>query len=156
MSETIQIRHAILTDARQMSELVSTVTRQHIGPQLSGTGLQVLLRSMDEESVRTRLVDAWPTFCAFRDATLAGVIVIKPPFHLYQLFVRSDVHGKGIGGSLFEAAEKQVVEDTGGVIRTVNASLNAIQFYARLGFESQGSVMEHDGVSFQPMVRVSG
>jgi len=155
MSETIQIRRAILTDARQISELVSTVTRQHIGPQLSGTGLQVLLRSMDEESVRTRLVDTWPTFCAFRDATLAGVIVIKPPCHLYQLFVRSNMHGKGFGRSLFEMAEKHVIEAGGYGIRTVNASLNAISVYKRLGFELSGPVMEQDGVRFQPMVRIA-
>ncbi len=156
MSETIQIRHATPTDARQISELVSAVTRQHIGPQLSGTGLQVLLRSMDEESTRTRLVDAWPTFCAFRDGTLAGVLVIKPPCHLYQLFVRSDMHGKGIGRCLFEVAEKRVIEDTGDGLRTVNASLNAVGVYKRFGFELKGSVMEHDGVSFQPMVRIPG
>jgi len=156
MSEMIKLRHAILSDARQVSELVSSVTRQHIGPQLCGAGLNALLLSMNEESTRKRLVDAWPTFCAFRDEVLLGVIVIKPPGHLYQLFVRSDMHGKGIGRSLFEIAEKSVFEESGNAIRTVNASLNAIPVYKCLGFELNGSVMEHDGVRFQPMVRNPG
>ena len=156
MPETLQIRRAIADDAGQLSELVSSVTRQHLGPQLSEAGLQALLLSMNEASTRERLVDDWPTFCAFRDEVLVGVIVIKSPGHLYQLFVCSDLHGKGIGRSLFEVADKRVIEETGNGIRTVNASLNAIPVYKRLGFELNGSVMEHDGVRFQPMVRNPG
>lgn len=156
MSETPKIRRAIPDDARQVSELVSSVARQHIGPQLSGAGLQALLLTMDEESTRIRLVDAWPTFCAFQARVLAGVIVIKPPAHLYQLFVRSDMQGKGIGRSLFEVAEKRVVEATGTGIRTVSASINAVSVYKHLGFELNGPELEKDGVRFQPMVRSSG
>ena len=156
MPEMIQIRPAIPDDAGKISDLVSSVTREHIGPQLSRAGLATLLRSMSGEPTRKRLLDAWPTFCAFRDDGLVGVIVIKLPGHLYQLFVRSDVQGKGIGRSLFEVAEQHLVEGAGNGIKTVNASLNAVSVYQRLGFELNGSVMEYEGVRFQPMVRNPG
>ena len=154
MSETLQFRRAILDDADEISDLVSNVSRKHIGPGLCRSGLQALLRSMDKEATVKRIADGWPGFCALVGQVLVGVAVIKPPGHLYQLFVRSDVQGKGIGRSLFEIAEKHVIDETGNEIRTVNASLNAVSVYKRLGFELNGAIMEHDGVRFQPMLRV--
>lgn len=154
MSGTLQFRRATLGDADEISDLVTNVTRKHIGPGLSRSGLDVLLRSMDEEATVKRIADGWTGFCALNDRVLVGVVVIKPPSHLYQLFVRSDMQGKGVGRSLFEIAEKHVIEVTGNKIKTVNASLNAVSVYKRLGFELNGAVMEHDGVRFQPMIRV--
>jgi predicted GNAT family N-acyltransferase len=156
MPETIQFRRATQDDSQQISDLVSTVTRKHIGPLLSSAGLVALLRSMDLASTRKRISEAWPTFCALQDQVFVGVIVIKPPSHLYQLFVRSDTHGKGVGRSLFQIAEMHVIEDLGSGIKTVNASLNAVSVYQRLGFELKGEVKEQDDVRFQPMVRTLG
>jgi GNAT superfamily N-acetyltransferase len=151
--EEIRYRPANSSDAAAISDLVADVTRQHIAPGLSESGLQNVLRELDETSTRRRLDDAWPAFCATRDQALVGVIVVKPPDHLYQLFVQSAMHGKGIARRLFEIADRHIREAAGQGINTVNASLNAVAVYRRLGFELQGTVVERDGVRFQPMLR---
>ena len=147
------IRIATVDDAHAISRLVSSLTLSHVGPSLGGGGLDKLLDSMDVTSTRKRLNDGWPTFCALQRRELVGVVVIRPPSHLFHLFVRSDVQGCGIGRALFEVADKIANEVAGVPLATVNSSLNAILVYERLGFVPEGPIRDVEGVRFQPMVR---
>ena len=147
------IRSANIIDADKISRLVSSTARDHIGPTLGESGLETLLCSMDLYSTRQRLDDGWPSFCALKDGNLVGVVVVRPPSHLYHLFVSTDFQGNGIGRALFEVADGRAIELAGIPLQTVNSSLNVVAVYEQFGFVPQGQVSEIDGVKFQPMVR---
>lgn len=149
----ITIRNATIKDALNISRFVTDLSRRHIGPTLTDGAIEFLVASMDEPSTLTRILDGWPTFCALDKQDLCGVAVVKPPHHLYHLFVRSDLQRQGVGKSLFLWADKNTREQTGHGITTVNASLNAIAVYERLGFVVSGPVQDLHGVRYQPMMR---
>ena len=80
---------------------------------------------------------------------LMGLAALKPPRHLFHLFVAKDWQGRGLGLRLFRAA-------TAGdehLPLTVNSSLAAVGFYARLGFRPTQALQFNDGIHYLPMQR---
>jgi len=136
-----------------ISKFVSALSLQHIAPSLTETGTTKLLASMDVPSTVERISSDWPHIFRMDQEELCGVLVVKPPLHLYHLFVRSERQQTGIGRSLLAIADRRSVEQTGSPIATVNSSLNAIEAYRRFGFLLDGPEQDHDGVRFQPMRR---
>ena len=135
--------------------MVSTVASEHIGPSLYDGGIEVLIASLGPEPTRKRILDNWFHLCALKDEKLIGVVVVRPPSHLYHLFVVSDLQRQGIGGQLFAAADAATIANSQSRILTVNSSLNAVPVYERLGFTVDGPVVETNGVRHQSMVRLA-
>lgn len=146
-------RNADTTDAAAISDFVCKIAIEHIAPSLTEAGLEKLLDSMSANSTRQRIDDGWPHICAFDGDALLGVVVVKPPTHLYHLFVRTDSQKSGIGKKLFLMADDWSTSVSGEPLATVNSSLNAIHIYNRLGFDSDGPIIDTDGVRYQPMAR---
>jgi GNAT superfamily N-acetyltransferase len=149
----INIRDATIDDALAISEHVSALATQYIAPSLGDGGLERLLASMDVASTRQRILDGWPHLCAFDGNDLVGVLVVKPPTHLYHLFVSSDFQRTGVGKNLFSIGDERLFGETHQRLATVNSSLNAVCIYERLGFVANGPLADVGGVRFQPMVR---
>lgn len=149
----ITIREAAITDAETISALVSSLAVKHIGPSLGEGGIDVLLAGMGESSTRERIEEGWLHFVAHSGQDLVGVVVVKPPSHLYHLFVQTEFQKKGIGSRLFKHADTQILSATDSPILTVNSSLNAIATYQRFGFVVKGEVCDTNGVRCQAMVR---
>lgn len=153
----ITLREAAPSDCDRIATMVSTLASEHIAPSLGDGGIEVLLSSLEPEPTRKRILDNWFHLCAFKDDKLIGVVVVRPPSHLYHLFVVSDLQRQGIGGRLFAAADAASIASSQSHISTVNSSLNAVPVYERFGFAVDGPVVETNGVRHQPMVRaISG
>ncbi len=149
----IHIRNAVSSDAGAISALVSALTREHIAASLGVGGLETLLASMDTAATNQRIADGWIHLVACRGEELCAVLVVKPPQHLYHLFVRSDLHRSGLATKKLGIADDRVSSLTGSGLASVNSSLTAVAIYERFGFELDGDVVEMDGVRFQPMRR---
>ena len=130
----ITLREAAPSDCDRIATMVSTVASEHIGPSLYDGGIEVLIASLGPEPTRKRILDNWFHLCALKDEKLIGVVVVRPPSHLYHLFVVSDLQRQGIGGQLFAAADAATIANSQSRISTVNSSLNAVPVYERLGF----------------------
>jgi len=146
-------RNATIKDAHAISAFVSALSNEHISSSLSKAGLDKLLGSMDEAATRKRIVDGWPHICITDESALLAVGVIKPPAHLYHLFVRTDQQRTGIGTKLFMIMDACSVDSFGSHLTTVNSSLYAVEAYRRFGFEVNGPIVETEGIRHQPMVR---
>lgn len=146
-------RKATRDDAATISRFVSKLATQHIAPALTSNGVATLLATMDVDSTRQRISDGWLHLMGFEESRLLGVAVVKPPTHLYHLFVETDFQRSGIGRNLFYLANELTDYEAGKPIQTVNSSLNAVEVYRRLGFVTEGKVVDQDGVRYQPMVR---
>ena len=146
-------RNANLNDAIAIATLVSELSTEHIASSLGDGGLANMLESMNASATTKRIEDGWPHICTFDGDDLVGVVVVKPPAHLYHLFVRTELHRTGIGTKLLRMADDWSVHSTGDRLATVNSSLNVVQFYERFGFDSQGPINDTRGVRCQPMRR---
>ncbi|MBC8875122.1 MAG: GNAT family N-acetyltransferase [Planctomycetes bacterium] len=150
------LRNATLDDASAISRFVTDLATEHIAPSLTDNGLSHLLASMNLESTQARIEDGWLHILQISDRDILGLIVVKPPAHLYHLFVDTPAQRSGVGRRLFRVADERTLRDNGIRIETVNSSLNAIDAYRRLGFVTSGAVVDVEGVRFQPMIRDSG
>lgn len=81
------------------------------------------------------------------EGRVSGVVGVRLKTHLYHLFVDRTAQGEGLGNALFRHAQ----DELGHAIRTVNASINAIRFYEKLGFTADGEALRKDGLIFLPM-----
>ena len=100
----MKIRLAEKSEAEVISRFVSELAVTHIGSTLQVGGLENLLRSMDVESTITRMTDGFPHWVALEGGAIVVIAVVKPPSHIYHLFVRSDRQRSGIGRRLMHEA----------------------------------------------------
>ena len=150
----MKIRLAEKSEAEAISRFMSELTVTHIGSTLQVEGLENLLRSMDVDSTITRMINGFPHWVAIEDGAIVGVAVVKPPSHIYHLFVRSDRQRSGIGRQLMNEALWFISDRYGRATVTVNSSLNAVGAYRRFGFRDAGAeVVDGASVRFQPMSR---
>lgn len=151
----MNIRDANKTDAPAIADLVCKLSIEHIATSLGDGGLEKLLSSMSTNATEKRIADGWPHLCALDGDKLVGIVVVKPPTHLYHLFVHTDYQRSGIGKNLFTIADDWSTSASGERLATVNSSLNAIKIYECIGFDSNGPIIDSDGVKYQPMTRRS-
>ena len=149
----MNIRNAEITDGNAISAFVSRLAAEHIASSLGDGGLERMLESMNADATTQRIADGWPHICAHDGDDLAGVVVVKPPTHLYHLFVRTDLHRTGIGTQLLGLADAWSVSSSGVRLATVNSSLNVVDFYNHVEFDPHGPIDDRGGVRCQPMVR---
>jgi GNAT superfamily N-acetyltransferase len=90
-------------------------------------------------------------FVALEADTLVGTAAIRPPSHLYYLFVDSQYQRRGIGRELWDHVSDWIASSGNHVPITVKSSLNAIAVYERFGFAITGPPEENHGVRYQPM-----
>lgn len=147
----MQIRLATVEDAKVICEFVTPIAHQQIGPTLSEAGLEHLIAGMSPENQAERLRNGFRFFIGYELDGIVGVAAVKPPSHLYYLFVRPDRQRQGIGRQLWYYAIESICETHGDHVITVNSSLNAVAAYKRLGFSVNGPMQESNCVRFQPM-----
>jgi len=133
----MKIRLAEKSEAEAITRFVSELAVTHIGSTLQVGGLENLLRSMDVESI-TQMADGFPHWVALEGGAIVGIAVVKPPSHIYHLFVRSDRQRSGIGRRLMNEALWFISDRSGRATVTVNSSLNAVDAYRKFGFRNAG------------------
>ena len=151
MVPELTIRTATEDDVERISQFVSGLAQTHIRPTLAPGGIEVLLDGMSAAANRARIEQGFYYVLAEFAEALVGLAALKPPSHLYYLFVATEHQGHGIGRFLFQHLRQRVKRKWGSPAMTVNASLNAIEIYHRLGFRPVGDIRAIDGVRFQPM-----
>ena len=84
---------------------------------------------------------------------IVGVIALRDPAHLYHLYVAETHHRKGIAKKLWNhVLQYQKSTHPDHKVMTVNASLNAVETYCKLGFERLADGHEKmNGLQFVPM-----
>jgi len=87
------------------------------------------------------------------DGVLFGYITVSRKFHISQLYIAASAQRQGLGSMLINFIEQQA-KKSGEARLTVKASLNAVPFYRKCGFETTCDVQEVSGVRFQPMQKI--
>lgn len=142
------IRLATKEDASAIGALIRASAEAHILPDLSDEGRARFLADHDDASIAQRMRDGFVYHVAERGGELVGVVGMRPPAHLYHLFVIDSARQQGVGRRLWEHAWRAIGSPA---VVTVNASLNAVDAYRRFGFVDAGESKDVGGVVFQPM-----
>jgi GNAT superfamily N-acetyltransferase len=106
---------------------------------------------MTTEHQAGRIRNGYQFFVALESDTLVGTVSIRPPAHLYYLFVDTQHQQRGIGRQLWNHARAWIASSPYHGTITVNSSLNAITVYERLGFAIAEPPEENHGTRYQPM-----
>ncbi|WGS84005.1 GNAT family N-acetyltransferase [Methylomonas sp. UP202] len=151
MNLPLIIRPAEASDAERISQLISSVANCcTISP--TGEGAELFFSSISAQAIGGYIANADFLYLlgSFGD-TLAGIVAVRDARHLFHLFVGSTFQNEGIGTALALRAIELSQAASPSETFTVNSSLPAVPFYARLGFQPQGPSIEANGVAFVPM-----
>lgn len=146
------ISTAVIKDIESISDLIRQCINESIAQTLSEEGLNHLFNHTGSSSILDYYNQGYQFYKFSEELDIVGVAAIKPPSHLFYLFVASAHQGRGVGTRLWSHIRK-TIHQAGGVSTpiTVNSSLNAVPFYLRLGFEISGPVNSQYEVKCQPM-----
>ncbi len=145
---TPALRRAVPADAAACAALVRSLSPAFFAHP-DGRDTALFWDSVSAER-QAGYIAAYAYWVAEVDGVVVGLAALRPPQHVFHLFVAADWQGQGLGRRLLD----RLLADTDPAQPvTVNASLLAQAFYARWGFVIQGPAQLQHGVRFQPMVR---
>jgi GNAT superfamily N-acetyltransferase len=146
----VTVRPANLNDAERMTAFVLDIAEKSFMREFSAKGQANFRKQHSLEKTLERLRSGFRYRLAECDGELVALIGIRDNAHLYHLFVAPEFQRQGLGRRLWELEKAESLR-TGASAFTVNASLNAIPVYERLGFVIAAPVQDVDGVRFVPM-----
>jgi GNAT superfamily N-acetyltransferase len=150
--ETPVIRPATGADAADISRLTIALAERWIFPDCDADGARYLREYLMPESVAERLRGDYVYYVAVDAGELVGIAAIRPPAHLYNLFVAEHAQRHGVASALWNAARREFFAAHGAHPVTVNASRHAIVVYEKLGFLAQGPERVIQGIPSTPML----
>jgi GNAT superfamily N-acetyltransferase len=107
------------------------------------------LNTITPEALSQRIAAPGFVYIVAEDGSgVCGVAGLRDARHVYHLFVRQELHRRGLARELWDRLRKS----SDSSFFTVNSSLFAVPVYTRLGFVSAGEKETRNGVTVQPMV----
>ena len=152
----MRIRAALLTDSKDISELISGLSAKFITGEFSSVGRAHLLDTMTPQAIEKFIQSGYRYHVAEMDDNLVGVVAVKDNKHLYHLFVAEEYQRQGIARILWQLAMKECLNNGNTGEFTVNSSEYAQEFYERLGFVARPGPQIKNGVVFFPMSLQAG
>lgn len=142
------IRPLSILDVDQASRLIEQVSDQYTREDFSDLGYQNFKQKVLDNGMRRNLEEGFLYWGGFEGANLIGLITIKPPSHLFNLFVHQDLHNKGIARRLWEHMLMRLKPSS----VTVFSSRHAVALYLKLGFQHSGEKISNDEIVCYPML----
>jgi GNAT superfamily N-acetyltransferase len=147
----IVTRKATVSDAEKISELIYSLMHLFFA-QPDGKGAEHFLQMSTPTELAVFMAQPNINYLLGEvDGVFCGVVAVRNNSHLQNLYVAPSFQGRGVGKYLWETARDQALAAGNTGEFTVNASMNAVPFYKRMGFESVGDVAMTGGLRFQPM-----
>jgi GNAT superfamily N-acetyltransferase len=147
----INIRKTVASDAEKISELIHSVMYLFLA-EPDGKGAEHFLQMITPVGLTELMAQSNINFLlGEEDGVFCGVVAVRNHSHLLHLYIVPTFQGRGVGRHLWETARDQAVAAGNSSEFTVNASLNAVPFYKRMGFEATGDVSLTGGLRFKPM-----
>lgn len=135
-------------EADEACALARAVFDLHVAPEQDEKGCRMFHRFAQPAALLRRHQTRYATWVAVEGPRVVGVLHVHARNHLSLLFTAPEYQGRGIARQLLDTAAA-----AGGLVApvTVNASPNAVSFYAKVGFAPDGPELLKNGVRHQPM-----
>lgn len=150
---TIRYRLARPQDALAIGALARRVTRRWILPWQPASAAGPLLHGMGARMIRGKILAGQRFHLAWQDdGRLVGVAAMRDDSHLFQFFVSTRMHGRGIARRLWQRTMRDAVRRAGTRHFTLKASAMAVPVYLHFGFVPSGPLLvSGTGLVTQPM-----
>ena len=149
MSSQASIRHAVVTDASDISKLIASTSETCCFSEAAPCP-DWYLNSIQTQAIATLIAsDRMVFLLAVNDQAIAGVLAIEGKSSIKYFFVRPAQQKMGIGQLLWQFAKNS---GAFGETLKVRSSLFAVPVYERLGFKTTEPPGCFKGLHFQPMV----
>lgn len=135
------------SDRRLLLELAKSVDEKHIYPTLSRVGQATLSHHRADDIDQLFEHGRYHTLMAITGNHLAGYIAWRDGNYIAQLYIANDYQRRGIGTRLLDAMKHRASHFP----LQLRSSLNAVEFYTRYGFITQGGVQQFKGIRFVAM-----
>jgi GNAT superfamily N-acetyltransferase len=145
MDKQITMRPATAADYPALADLLHALALVFIVPGMPAEAAATFLRENDKDAMLAYRERGHVVTVAEIAGELAGFIAIRPPGHLFHLFVAQPFQRRGVARALWGAAKGDAARFT------VNSSPYAIPVYTAMGFACAGPLACRHGVTFQPM-----
>lgn len=139
----MEIREIQKSEMKEAMDLVWQVFLEYEAPDYTEEGIAEFHKCITNES----WLNARKHYGYFSSGKLCGVISTKDTTHIALFFVLRELHGKGIGRSLYNYIKK--LNPTNHF--TVNSSPYAKNIYHHMGFTDTASEQCISGLRFIPM-----
>lgn len=150
-SQQLIIRPAREADSPAIAALIDSLAT-HVLADPGAPGAEAFIASISPAAIAGYIRNSgYRYILGFIGETLVGVAAMRDNSHLYHLFVGARFQGRGIAKALWTQLRDEAIAAGSSGTFTVNASLNAIAVYSRLGFVAMGEVQHKNGLQFQPM-----
>ncbi|RYY62327.1 MAG: GNAT family N-acetyltransferase [Chitinophagaceae bacterium] len=147
MNGSIEIRNAVVSDAKEISELVLENALALLKPYYSDEQWNVFARYYSVDEMEGKLKKE-ATFCAVKDDRIVGTVSLKDDFVL-GFYTRLQHLKQGIGKTLMDHLEAFAL-DRGISELQLAASPIGLSFYYKYGWEKiRDFTAEHFGVGFE-------
>ena len=147
----MEIRFATKYDAKNISELVTSLSHYYLGQKQKELP-DWFLSTMEENEFKNRIKsDEYINLISIEQNELIGYISMNTNGHLYHLFVSEKHQGQGIARQLWNKTTQKYNLSK----YTVRSSINAVPVYTAFGFSVTAQEGEKDGIHFQPMELVT-
>ncbi|MFC5437845.1 GNAT family N-acetyltransferase [Rhodanobacter umsongensis] len=149
----IRYRLGHIGDAPAIGALARRVTRRWILPQQPASAAGPLLYGMSAKAIRQKMQEGQRFHLAWQDGVrLVGVAAMRDDCHLFQFFVSTRLHGRGIARQLWQRTMRDAIRRAGTRHFTLKASAMALPVYLHFGFVPSGPLLVSDtGLATQPM-----
>jgi GNAT superfamily N-acetyltransferase len=149
----MDIRPARMNDAGQIQALIFAAADPEHNEDLDAQGRERFIASNSLDAVSERI--SRPDFlmlCCHADASIVGLIRIKRPDAIDQLFVSAAYRRRGIARCLWLEAKARCEREHGQKSFRVRSSTMAVPLYESFGFRLAGAKCRDRGVAYYPMV----
>jgi GNAT superfamily N-acetyltransferase len=154
VAESFTVRKGVLSDARDISALIESLSRYRSLDTREPPPVEFLAGFAPHRISEYILSGRIGYFVALVRGALVGAIGVNGEPRIVHLFVAENFHRRGIARALWESAKTEL---TGAVPAgeeqkvLVRSSLYAVAAYERLGFLAYGPTTEGVGVTYVPM-----
>lgn len=135
-------------DIPAISAISDAANAAQVFPVQPEEGRATLLADRDNKLKRLLDRDRHPALKAVLGDEIVGYVTWRDGHFVTALYVSLDHQGQGIGRRLMDAMIERVTEPR---VR-LRASINAVDFYRRYGFQAEGEEQVLHGIRFVPMV----
>lgn len=149
----MDIRPARLSDAKQIQALIFAAADPEHNEDFGAQGRERFNASNSLDAISEKIGSpAHLLLCCQAEAVIVGLIGIKRPDAIDQLFVDAAYRRRGIARGLWQEARACCEREHGQKTFRVKSSTMAVPLYESFGFRLAGARCRDRGVAYYPMI----
>ncbi|ELH8889890.1 GNAT family N-acetyltransferase [Vibrio cholerae] len=135
-------------DQQLILALGEAVNEEFVIPYLSSDGQEAMRNARKGDIEQATNTEIYTSIKAVKNGAIVGYVAWRQGNYIAQLYVSSKYQNQGVGRGLIT----EMLKRSGASSIELKASVNAVGFYERLGFQSVGTEQVKNGIRYVPML----